>query len=163
MSNRKVRCVIIRMPADPKNMDDIRREEIELNGNGSPLDSRVAWPGGEARGERPSMKDLLPWADPYILKLIDRCQKEVAANVAQKRDDWADRRGFLAHWDADRNEIEAEMEDGFREARAVFGEARDAFEGHPFGFEWEGEEVEDLEDPEFQPHEAYLRPVRKSK
>lgn len=163
MSNRKVRCVIIRMPADSQNMDDIRMEEIDLSSNGSPVESRVEWPGREARGERPSVKDLLPWADPYILKLIDRCQKEVAADVAQKRADWADRRGFLSQWNVDRNEIDTELEDGFGEARAAFQEARDAFEGHPFGFEWDGEEVEEMEDADFQPHEAYLRPVRKSK
>ncbi len=155
MSNPKLRCFIIRMPSDATSADDIQLQQVEFDTRGSSADK--AWPERIARRERTSVKDLLPWADPYILKLIERCQKEVAAEREQRRMDRADREEFVNGWSSSHDSLLANPGEGVEDA-----DDRNLFAGHPFGFEWEGEAVE-FADQDFQPNEAYLRPVRKSK
>ena len=126
MSSRKVRCVIIRMSPEMQQPNDIQVEHVDL-------DVPASDPAADRNfGQRKSVKDLLPWADPYILKLIERCQKEVAAQHQQRKADRADREGFESNWSGSDNDFGPH-------GRSY--DVRNAFDGHPFGFEWEGDAV----------------------
>src|SRR5690606_1993566 len=154
MSLRKVRCVIVRMPANPRSHEEPQVERFELR-------TDRTW-NPQADADRPRRaKDLLPWADPYIVKLIERCQKEVARDIEQHRQS---RETYVHRRELDRDRIEFSLESKSTPQAADDYEYRDPLappaDLHPYGFLWEGEVVHVPEDEEddFRPDEAYLRP-----
>lgn len=160
MSHRKVRCVIVRMPANPRAHDEVQVERFEMG-----VDRPRHTVDETDRPRR--AKDLLPWADPYIVKLIERCQNEVARDLESHRET---RNAFVHRRELGRDRVEFSLE---RQPQQMHeseeAEYRDPLappaDFHPYGFQWEGEEVpvpEEIED-DFRPDDAYLRTLRKTK
>jgi hypothetical protein len=158
MSIRNVRCVIVRMPANARGHEEPQVERFELR-----TDRTWHVHGEEDRPRR--AKDLLPWADPYIVKLIERCQKEVARDIEEHR---KNRETFVHRRELDNDRVEFSLESEPHRVDDEF-EYRDPLappaDFHPYGFQWEGEVVNtaETEEDDFRPNDAYLRPLRKTK
>ncbi len=160
MSRRKVRCVIVRMPANPAMQDEVKVERYELK-------TDRPWPVQDETDRPRRAKDLLPWADPYIVKLIERCQNEVARDLQTRREA---RDTYVHRRELDRDRVEFSLERQPHQPHpgdeAEFCDPLAApADLHPYGFQWEGEvvHVPEQDEDDFRPDEAYLRWLRKTK